>query len=338
MKYQALPVLLSVLSLVTPGLASAEVRKRASIVFDANDPRRHEYQPPGPNDSRSPCPGLNVLANHGFLPRNGRKVNIIDLIIGAFTGLGVDPGTSAIVGAIGYASSHNIFSLGFDLEDLRNHLFLIEHDCSFSRNDARIGNNNDFDPKLWEVALNELKKAKGGKVRPTDIGRAKGERVQDAKRLNPRSAYGPRAVAFGGIEVGLVMSALGPTGVIPLNWIRSFFEEERMPTHLGWKPTPLGVNPATVLIIGTLSLTGDKHLLAHAGRFLLDAPADIIGSFLPKLTDASKKKNERRDLRKREVSDFLSTVRYLVEEAGFNSTSVDSLDELMANWTPPEFR
>lgn len=31
----------------------------------------HEWQAPGPNDLRGPCPGLNAFANHGFLPRNG---------------------------------------------------------------------------------------------------------------------------------------------------------------------------------------------------------------------------------------------------------------------------
>jgi hypothetical protein len=25
---------------------------------------------------RSPCPGLNALANHGFLPRNGRNISL----------------------------------------------------------------------------------------------------------------------------------------------------------------------------------------------------------------------------------------------------------------------
>ena len=31
----------------------------------------NEFRPPGPNDKRGPCPGLNAAANHGFLPRSG---------------------------------------------------------------------------------------------------------------------------------------------------------------------------------------------------------------------------------------------------------------------------
>ncbi|KAE9981225.1 hypothetical protein EG328_011775 [Venturia inaequalis] len=31
----------------------------------------YKFQAPGPGDSRGPCPGLNLLANYGYLPRNG---------------------------------------------------------------------------------------------------------------------------------------------------------------------------------------------------------------------------------------------------------------------------
>lgn len=31
----------------------------------------HIFKPPGPGDLRGPCPGLNALANHGYIQRNG---------------------------------------------------------------------------------------------------------------------------------------------------------------------------------------------------------------------------------------------------------------------------
>jgi len=31
----------------------------------------YDFRAPGPGDSRGPCPALNLLANHGYLPRNG---------------------------------------------------------------------------------------------------------------------------------------------------------------------------------------------------------------------------------------------------------------------------
>ena len=32
----------------------------------------NEFVPPGPNDLRGQCPGLNAAANHGFLPHSGK--------------------------------------------------------------------------------------------------------------------------------------------------------------------------------------------------------------------------------------------------------------------------
>lgn len=45
---------------------------KSSTVF--GDESQYRYQPPEPNDSRSPCPALNALANHGYLPRDGKNI------------------------------------------------------------------------------------------------------------------------------------------------------------------------------------------------------------------------------------------------------------------------
>lgn len=31
----------------------------------------HAFVAPGPSDLRGPCPGLNAMANHGYIPHNG---------------------------------------------------------------------------------------------------------------------------------------------------------------------------------------------------------------------------------------------------------------------------
>ena len=62
----------------------------------------HAFVPPSGNDQRGPCPGLNAMANHGYLPHNGVG-SINDFISGtqnAF-GMGADLATFlAIYGAI----------------------------------------------------------------------------------------------------------------------------------------------------------------------------------------------------------------------------------------------
>lgn len=139
--------------------------------------------------ARGPCPALNSLANHGFLPRSGRNINAVQVVTGAFLGLGVSPETSGEVLAVGYASSHNILSLGFDLEDLSKHMFAIEHDCSFSRDDYRTGDNNAFNFQIWKTALDELSKSDG--VDPFAMGRAKSARVQAQRLINNELSTAP---------------------------------------------------------------------------------------------------------------------------------------------------
>jgi hypothetical protein len=61
----------------------------------------YTFQAPGPGDSRGPCPGLNLLANYGYLPRNG-YVNMgqtIDAVARGFN-MGADLATVLTVFAI----------------------------------------------------------------------------------------------------------------------------------------------------------------------------------------------------------------------------------------------
>ncbi|KAJ3803919.1 Chloroperoxidase, partial [Lentinula aff. lateritia] len=41
----------------------------------------HEFIVPTlPRDSQAPYPGLNTLANHGYIPRSGRQIKFIPLV------------------------------------------------------------------------------------------------------------------------------------------------------------------------------------------------------------------------------------------------------------------
>ncbi|KIJ46634.1 hypothetical protein M422DRAFT_107608, partial [Sphaerobolus stellatus SS14] len=42
----------------------------------------HAFIPAGPNDIRGPCPALNTLAYHGYLPRNGIVRPALSFIVG----------------------------------------------------------------------------------------------------------------------------------------------------------------------------------------------------------------------------------------------------------------
>lgn len=45
----------------------------------------HAYKAPGPSDLRGPCPGLNAMANHGYIPHNG-VATITQFIQGTYDG------------------------------------------------------------------------------------------------------------------------------------------------------------------------------------------------------------------------------------------------------------
>jgi len=54
-----------------------EVRFNSSVGSDFMD--GHEFVPPGPDDQRSPCPFINTMANHKFIPHSGKDVPALDI-------------------------------------------------------------------------------------------------------------------------------------------------------------------------------------------------------------------------------------------------------------------
>ncbi|KAJ7456129.1 Chloroperoxidase [Mycena latifolia] len=72
----------------------------------------HAFVPPGPNDLRGPCPGLNALANHNYLPHNG-LVPVLQAISVCVEVFGMGPDTAAIAGLLGLLYGGNLLDLPF---------------------------------------------------------------------------------------------------------------------------------------------------------------------------------------------------------------------------------
>jgi len=66
----------------------------------------HHYIAPGPEDSRSPCPALNVLANHGYLPRDGRNIGYFDIVSALQEAYGIDFPLSTFLAVGGFGLVH----------------------------------------------------------------------------------------------------------------------------------------------------------------------------------------------------------------------------------------
>jgi len=98
------------------GADSAENIFEAVPVFDAEaqyidvtEGSGHEYVPPGPDDLRGPCPGLNALANHNFLPHSG-YANIAQFIDATQNIVGMGTDLAAFLSVLGAAIDGDLTS------------------------------------------------------------------------------------------------------------------------------------------------------------------------------------------------------------------------------------
>ncbi|CAD0092342.1 unnamed protein product [Aureobasidium vineae] len=132
---------------------------------------------------------------------------------------------------------------------------------------------------LWQTALDAM--GDGPMVNAFDLGRAKSARVTQSLAMNPEDLYGPRAAAFGAIEAGFVLTAMGgPLGIAPLKYVRTFFEEERLPWDEGWRPFYEATNAATTIAVAAASLAADPNILPNAVRVIIGTPSVCVCSFL----------------------------------------------------------
>lgn len=176
-------------------------------------------------------------------------MTIPHLIRGLAQGLNIGADFTTAIGALGLLSSPNPLGGSFDLSDLSQHNFPIEHDASISRQDAQFGNQQPFHEPSWQQYISFF----AGKA-VTDIptvSRAKYARYNDSLARNPRFVYGPREAVLSYGENALYLQAMGDvvSGAAQLSYVRSLFEEERLPVALGWRPSRV---PITLASLGAM--------------------------------------------------------------------------------------
>ncbi|KAJ7744636.1 Chloroperoxidase [Mycena metata] len=77
----------------------------------------HVWIAPKATDLRSPCPGLNTLANHGYLPRSGRSISIPMILEAAIDGFNI--GSDAIIQAAKFGLLSGDAPTTMDLDALK---------------------------------------------------------------------------------------------------------------------------------------------------------------------------------------------------------------------------
>lgn len=182
---------LFILNIITPSLKPGQVIPPHAAGHGLSWP---EYVPPREGDSRSACPMLNAMANHGILPHDGKNITFKQL-------------NTTVRQTFNFASSFCFFvpkfaadflersywSGKFDLAELSLHADnAIEHDASLTRHDvALVPDQGKPDLQLVDELLKEAtgKTADGSPLLTIpDLSRALSKRRIDARKTNPTYA------------------------------------------------------------------------------------------------------------------------------------------------------
>ena len=190
------------------------------------------------NASRSPCPMLNTLANHGFLPRNGRNITKENFNDAQVRALNTSPDlatktTNAMSAKLG--SPKNASST-FDLEDFAAH-DRTEHDASLTRLDIIQGPVNYVDPGLVRLLLQDSSLPW---LNTSSIGRSRARREAESKYIgSPKLSEA--FTAFAQLEASFIVLIFGVgegedvnTWGAPKAQLKTWLNEERFPVEEGY--------------------------------------------------------------------------------------------------------
>ncbi|KAJ3333410.1 hypothetical protein HDU76_008434 [Blyttiomyces sp. JEL0837] len=222
---------------------------------------------------RSPCPGLNLLANHGVIPNSGLNVTVPSLLNGIMAlGLAQDAALALIFNGISrygkpiYPGSP---ILSFNLNDTGVHeagatrIWAEEHDASLTRIDAYFGNAVAVQTSLVQNVTN---RAVGGQIGFMTLAQAYKERRITSATTNPSFLINFDLNAlFEQMQKGFLFLYLfgNPlTKSISTYNFNQFFLNERVPDNFTANP-PLN---AAGLLTGTLQLLlTSVQLISPAG-------------------------------------------------------------------------
>ncbi|THW11521.1 Cloroperoxidase [Aureobasidium pullulans] len=210
-------------------LASAFPQKNAQVAMPDDI---HAWHPAGANDLRGPCPMMNTLANHGFIPRNGGNITKHNAVKGLADGLNFDAALASLMWDQAIIANPEPNATFFTLEHLNQHNVL-EHDASLSRMDAYYGNNRVFNPEAFATSTRYWTDET---LTANMLANSKLARMVESRAFNPDYTFTANNEQFSLGEVAAPFIAFGNTTsvTVPRDLVLYFFEHERLPHELGW--------------------------------------------------------------------------------------------------------
>jgi hypothetical protein len=207
------------------------------ILCIGNQNANFPFEPPAADASRSPCPVLNSLANHGFLPRDGRNISQ-DQLNSAFTmALNIDDAVTISLAKPAFNISTTGVPGTVNLEDMKKH-DVLEHDGSLSRADAITGDDNSFNPAIWDTVKAHFT---GPTIDIVTMAAARKDRIDAAAAANPEFSLTPDQVKTSFAESAFILGALGNDFVNPQTstvFMNTIFQQERFPFGEGFQTSP----------------------------------------------------------------------------------------------------
>jgi hypothetical protein len=168
---------------------------------------------------------LNTLANHGFLPHDGRNITQVNAINGLKSGLNFDGELGALMWKQAIIANPEPNATSFTLEHLNVHNVL-EHDGSLTRTDAFFGNNRVFNETAYNASrqwwTDETVTAK-------QLAHSKIFRQIQSRASNPDYAFSALTEEFSLGEIAAPIIAFGDmvTGTVDRALMEYFFGECR---------------------------------------------------------------------------------------------------------------
>ncbi|KAH6637501.1 Chloroperoxidase [Boeremia exigua] len=193
-----------------------------------------EYTAPREGDSRSACPMLNAMANHGILPHDGKNITFRDLNTTVRQTFNFAPSFCFFVPKFSADFLGRSYWTGkFDLEELSKHN-AIEHDASLTRRDAaQVPDQGKPDLPLVEELL-AVATGKGEKGEPIltkdDLSKQLAKRRSEARAENPNYSESRFHNMFGSANSSTMLTIFGGR----VDDLRPMLVEERFSEN--WEP------------------------------------------------------------------------------------------------------
>ncbi|KAK7049755.1 hypothetical protein VNI00_005786 [Paramarasmius palmivorus] len=185
---------------------------------------------------------MNRLANHGFLPRDGRNISIPAVLKAGLDGFNVHRDLLILAAKAGLLASD--LDEHFSLADIALH-GNIEHDASVSRQDRDLGDNVKFNEDIYTTLANSNPGM--DYYDAISAGMVQQARMEQSQATNPTFRNTIKEFSIRTRESALYLMVMGDpeTGMAPKKFVDIFFREERLPLEEGWKVPKVQIDERT---------------------------------------------------------------------------------------------